>query len=302
MPAQAPIASSSPVPDDAQILQAADALGVLSLGTMRGPRLLCALASPECEAEEVTQLIREEPAIALRVLRVANSAFYGRSRRVATIEQALVLLGADAVRGIAAAACMDQTITRPGLVLPFDGPGLALHSLATALAADALLRRHYPQEAAEAFMAGLVHDLGLLVLAQLDLPGMCAMLADVPPVAARAEPERTRMREARHVAVGHERCAAVLFDAWRMPAVLIGAVRHRTRTAGSPPRSTSARPWPCAATSIWIRWQTLSRRICWPCWTSCRMNCSRCSSSCRSAWTRCGSRYRVANGRGWPGR
>ena len=34
------------------------------------------------------------------------------------------------------------------------------------------------------------------------------------------------MREARHVAVGHERCAAVLFDAWRMPAVLIGAVRH----------------------------------------------------------------------------
>jgi hypothetical protein len=60
------------------------------------------------------------------------------------------------------------------------------------LAAAALLRRHYPQEAAEGFMAGRVHDLGLLVLAQLDLPGLCAMLADVPPPAARAEPERAR--------------------------------------------------------------------------------------------------------------
>ena len=88
----------------AQILKAAGSVGVLGGSALSGPRIMAALCDPEIQAREVCSLIAREPALCARVLRVANSAFYGHARSIATLERALALLGQDAVRGIAAAA------------------------------------------------------------------------------------------------------------------------------------------------------------------------------------------------------
>jgi len=86
--------------DRTQILRAAASLGVLGTGANSAPRIMAALCNPEVSPRQVAALVGKEPALYARVLRVANSPYYGQSRSITTIDRALVILGVDAVRGI----------------------------------------------------------------------------------------------------------------------------------------------------------------------------------------------------------
>jgi HD-like signal output (HDOD) protein len=104
------------------------------------------------------------------------------------------------------------------------------HSLATAVAAECLARIGCPALASEAFMAGLLHNLGILVQVSLDRAGVDAMIE-----ARRADDRRAmRMLEAERSAVGHEMCVAVLFEAWQMPETLIAAVQNHHDPMAAP--------------------------------------------------------------------
>src|SRR6185369_18047552 len=95
---------------DAEILKAASAPGVLGASAYAAPVILATLYKPDVSAREVAQVIGQEPGMTASVLRVANSALYGQSRVVGTIDRAVLLLGLDTVRGVAAAWCMRNTI------------------------------------------------------------------------------------------------------------------------------------------------------------------------------------------------
>jgi HD-like signal output (HDOD) protein len=227
-------ASPNPNQDSAtaEILKAATALGVLGGGAQGAPRILALLCNPAVNAAEVAAVMGHEPGLSLRVLRVANSAYYGLARGVSTIDRALVLLGLDAVRGIAAAACLDRTVKRGSEKAPIDMDALVHHSLATAVAAEALARVHHPALAPEAFIAGLLHNLGVTVQLRLDPAGVSEMIE-----ALRALPEQDMPAlEAKRVTVGHQQCVAVLFEAWQLPAMLVEAARHHHEPMAAPER------------------------------------------------------------------
>jgi HD-like signal output (HDOD) protein len=226
--------TASPTQDQdsatAGILKAATALGVLGGGTQGAPRILALLCNPAVNAAEVATVMSREPGLSLRVLRVANSAYYGLTRSISTIDRALVLLGLDAVRGIAAAACLDRTVRRASENAPLDMDALVRHSLATAVAAEALASIRHRPLAPEAFIAGLLHNLGVTVQLRLDPGGVRAMVN-----ALRARPEQDILAlEAQRVSVGHEQCVAVLFEAWQLPAMLVEAARHHHDPMAAP--------------------------------------------------------------------
>ena len=226
--------TASPTQDQdsatAGILKAATALGVLGGGTQGAPRILALLCNPAVNAAEVATVMSREPGLSLRVLRVANSAYYGLTRSISTIDRALVLLGLDAVRGIAAAACLDRTVRRASENAPLDMDALVRHSLATAVAAEALASIRHRPLAPEAFIAGLLHNLGVTVQLRLDPGGVRAMVD-----ALRARPEQDiPALEAQRVGVGHEQCVAVLFEAWQLPAMLVEAARHHHDPMAAP--------------------------------------------------------------------
>jgi hypothetical protein len=100
-------AARSQPPDAAAILKAAAAGGIIGTEGGNAPRFLAVLCDPDVSADEVTELVGHDPALTLRVLRVANSAYYGQPRSIARIDRAVGLVGLDAVRGIAAAASGD---------------------------------------------------------------------------------------------------------------------------------------------------------------------------------------------------
>lgn len=216
------LALIDPTIKEAQILKAAASLGFLHAGADSAPRLMALLCRPQVSEREVAALIKKEPAIYARILRVANSAYYGQTRIISSIERALPLLGLDGVRGIAAASCLSQTLNSRIFGSPLDMRALIDHSLATAVAAESLARIRYGSLASEAFIAGLLHNLGVAVQVQLDRPGVEAM------VRARQAHDAREIRalESQCAAVGHEACIAVILEAWQLPDALVTAARH----------------------------------------------------------------------------
>ncbi len=218
--------------DRAQILKVAASLGMLAGGPHSAPRIMAALCDPDVVASDVAKLISRDPGLFARVLRVANSPFYGHSRSIMTLERAIIVLGLDAVRGIAAAACLDRTVPRGKPSTLLDLSTVVSHSIATAAAAEALAKAHRPECPSEAFIAGLLHNLGIVVQIHLDPSGVRAMIAS----RAAADQREIRALEAAQAAVGHEECMSVIFDAWQLPQSLSAATRdHHDPMAAYPP-------------------------------------------------------------------
>jgi len=227
-----PASASANVTDD-QVLLAASEIGVLGAGQGLIPVIMSRLCDPESTAHEVAQVIGQEPGLAARVLRVANSAYYGASGKVATIERAFVLLGVDAVRGIAAAACLNRATVRAIQASPIEIESMQRHAVAVACAAESLARVSHRSLAAEAFIAGLLHDFGVTLQLHVDRARLLEVIG-----ALRADPQRNPREAERSIGcIGHERCAAIVFRAWNLPESLIAAVNHHHQPAAAPPGS-----------------------------------------------------------------
>jgi HD-like signal output (HDOD) protein len=215
---------------DTDIVKAASALGVLGGGAQTAHRILAALCDPDLGSREIADLILREPGLAARVLKVSNSAFYGRSREISTLDRALVVLGLDAVRGITASACLDRSITSRAQVVAIDPKALVNHCVASAFAAEQLAKISGRCSAAESFMAALLHDFGVPVQARLDAEGFAALIT-----ALREQPDvEEHVLEASLLQVTHGRCAQVIFDSWQLPRSISLAALHHDVPAAAP--------------------------------------------------------------------
>ena len=206
----------------ADILQAASSLGFLGGDELSAPQVLAALCNPKITVDELSELLNNEPGLVVRVLRVANSSFYGVSRSVATIDRALMILGFDSVRSIAAAACLDRSLIRATSVAQIDRQAMVRHSLTTATAAEGLARLTHRESCGDAFVAGLLHNLGVPVQAILDPSAMRELTATL-----RSQPAADiRELESQCNIISHEDCAARIFEQWQLPDTLVQAARH----------------------------------------------------------------------------
>jgi HD-like signal output (HDOD) protein len=224
--------SSAPWPRES-ILTAARAMAG---GAGFAPALLAALTSPHADARRVVAAIHNAPSIALRVLKVANSAFYGHAGRVDALDRAVLVLGLDAVRTMASAACLDRVL--PGADLAGGGPtasDLLNHSLATAVLARDLALLLLPERSADAFLAGLLHDLGYRVVQRLaGAPmGGCAGTGLRGHAQERAHDSGDHGEHdgATIARLWHGPCAALVFESWNLPGWLVGVVACHHRPA-----------------------------------------------------------------------
>lgn len=218
-----------PVICRAALLEAASSLRLVGATASASARLIRMLCDETVGADELSIRIERDPVLCARVLRVANSAFYAQQRSVTSIRRALLVVGLNAVRGIAAAACIDQVMPPRVAALP-DTPALLRHSLATGLASEMLAACRFPALMAEAFIAGLLHNLGVIIQAIVDPSGTTGMIA---ALGSRA-PTDIRALERHHAAIAHEEAIAVVFDTWQLPHSLIAAASHHHLPGGAP--------------------------------------------------------------------
>src|SRR5947209_13805680 len=121
--------------------------------------LLRVATDGEPEPRALIGVIERDPVLSAMVLRLVNSAHFGIPRDIAELRQAVVLLGVPELRTLALAASMAALFSSTGDAAPgWD------HAFTTACAARALAEELAPTETEAAFMAGMLHDIGELVI------------------------------------------------------------------------------------------------------------------------------------------
>ncbi|MBX3095937.1 MAG: HDOD domain-containing protein [Fimbriimonadaceae bacterium] len=182
-------------------------------------------------AARLSHWLGQDPALSSRVLRLSNSAYYGLSRKVNTIQDAVVILGLRCVRNLAMVAA-----TYPWLSKPLEGYGLAplmlwQHSHSTALGSQYVAQKSGRLNPDVAFTGGLLHDIGKLALnASLDRKAdALARLADLNGWTF-VEAERTVL------GFDHGQVGGHLAEKWNLPQEMVDSARfhHEPDRAETP--------------------------------------------------------------------
>ncbi len=131
-------------------------------------RIIDLVEDPSATAQDLHKLISNDPALCSRILKVVNSAFYGLPGQIGSINRAIVLLGLNAVKNIAIATSLAKLFRGGELCPKFGARDLWVHSTAVATTAKLIADHAHPSIGDEAFLAGLLHDIGLMVQMQVD--------------------------------------------------------------------------------------------------------------------------------------
>jgi putative nucleotidyltransferase with HDIG domain len=183
-------------------------------------RVLEALESPNASAEQIGEIIAMDLAMTAKILQLVNSAFFGIARQITHPTEAVQYLGVGTVRSLALSlhvfSCLDQAKLKN-----FSVAQLWRHSLATGQMARkiAQLERAEPAMADEAFVAGMLHDIGKLMLAANMPDSYCQALmlaAETPMPLTQAE---MTVFGASHADVG-----AYLLGLWGLPVSIVEAI------------------------------------------------------------------------------
>ncbi len=196
-------------------------------------RLQETIEDPLHTREQVAGILAHDPALAARVLRIANSSYYGFARPIATVDEAVGIIGELDLRNLALAASLTGSLAaldRRGV----DIDRFWLHSLRTAVLARLVARAAGGCNPETLFLAGMLHELGILVIYQQD-PALAFAIG-------RQIDEMHQLRDqAEREVLGfdHAEVGALLIGAWGLSAELVELVHchHQYQLARDYPRS-----------------------------------------------------------------
>lgn len=183
-------------------------------------RIIRLVDDPTSTAQDLHRLISHDPALCSRILKVVNSSFYGLPGQIGSINRAIVMLGLNAVKNIAIAASL-QKLFRGGRLTPrFCARDLWEHSIHVAITAKLVSDRLGYGLSDEAFLAGLIHDIGIIVEIQYDRNRFIEVLEGVEPDDHGVPRVEMVEVERRLLGASHEDFGAGLCRAWKFPSSL----------------------------------------------------------------------------------
>ncbi len=178
-------------------------------------RLTRLLADPETSVKRVTQLLAEDQALTAKLLKLANSAYYGFAGQVASVSQAVVMLGFGGVRDVALSASVIDLFGSGGegdeLSELFPVGRFWEHSIGVGVACRALARKLRWPDPEEIFVAGLLHDIGKLIMLEHTPDELLTVLR-----ACRDDDCTFLEAEARHE-ISHAALGRLLVEQWKLP-------------------------------------------------------------------------------------
>jgi HD-like signal output (HDOD) protein len=177
------------------------------------------LAREEASIVEVSEILKQDSAMSAKVLQMVRSAFFGAHVDTVSIDEAVARLGIDVIKSMALTAGVFEAFKQNGDIPGFSAAAEQQHSLSVARASATILRDK--AEAGDAFMAGMLHDVGKLVLA--------AKSPDVlRTVVERASTEGRPMSavEREELSTTHAEIGGYLLGIWGLPRAVVEAVAH----------------------------------------------------------------------------
>ena len=181
-------------------------------------RIVELVNDPDTESDDLLEAVRSDPALAMRLMRTVNSSYYALTEKVVDLKQAVTLLGFREVCNLALTAYVAKLFTETVGYGKYSRRGLWNHSVGVAMVARLLAktcRRVSPQEA---YLAGLLHDLGLILLDQYLHKPFCRVVDALTEATSLCEVER------RLLGFDHAMLGEFVAVKWKLPEQLAAPI------------------------------------------------------------------------------
>lgn len=231
---QVPCQGGDMKPDIVELVQGVRGLVTLPDVFIRINQLV---ENPDSTVAQIAEAIGRDPAFTVRLLRVANSPFYGFSSSIDTVSKAVSVIGTSQIRNLALSTAIASSFDGlPNELVSMDN--FWRHSLYCALAARLLARQAGRCDAEAVFTAGLLHDIGELVIFNR-LPELARQALQLE--LDSAETIGVHEAELRVIGFDHAEVGGELARQWKLPALLEECIacHHAPQAAQHYPREVS---------------------------------------------------------------
>lgn len=191
--------------------------------------LFSKMSDPNVSVPQLSEIVSRDQALATKILKLVNSAFYGYKSEINTISRAMVILGFRTVRNATLAISVFDYVREDADDNRFSIDNFWKHSLCTAAICKVLGKHCDVKQQEETFVAGLLHDIGKMIMKKYfedDFNEVCQYAIENKVSWNEAEGEL--------LSVGHASVAKVVLRSWNFPPSLIEAIQfHHTLSSGA---------------------------------------------------------------------
>ena len=177
--------------------------------------------NPKTSAASLANLISTDQALTARILKMANSAYYGFSREIFTVNMAIVIMGFNAVKEMGLSLSVYDMFKDLSNIRHFDVTQYWQHSIGCGVASKMMARRFRYNVIGEAFVSGLLHDIGKIVINQYLHKEFIQIMNRIADNNENLDDVEMELLGTHHGEVG-----GWLSDRWRLPVIISEAIKY----------------------------------------------------------------------------
>ena len=180
---------------------------------------------PDSGAVDLKEVMESDAALSARVLRCVNSSAYATRSKVTNLQQAVAYLGLNQVRNLAMTASVSELFKTDETIGTYRRAELWRHLVSVGICARLIAMRRKFQDFEDAFLAGLLHDIGIVLEDQHVHDVFCRMIRSLDESKTLIEAER------KHLRFDHTGLGEKVAETWGFPEVVKATIRHHHASA-----------------------------------------------------------------------
>lgn len=181
---------------------------------------------PDTSAEDVSDIIAQDPVIAAKILRIVNSAFYSFPSKIDDICQAVMIIGFSGIIELVFSLSVTYMFIKCGNDINLNRGEMWKHSLGCAVFAKTIGKYTQKLETEELFTAGLLHDIGKIIIDQYLPVSFAHIIEQTSQNSGRLS---IMDAEKQHLGYSHAEVGALVAEKWRLPQSIVeGILYHHT--------------------------------------------------------------------------
>ena len=188
-------------------------------------QILNTIIDPDSSANDLKNIIEIDPPLTAKLLKLANSAFYGYPKTISVIQEAIVCIGFEAVRELALSQKVCEIFKKADYINGYSRISLWKHSVAVAVCCKLIYRREFRERGENIYVAGLLHDIGIIVLDQF-------LHHDFRNILRKSRSEKNNLVNTENAILhfNHADIGRAIAENWKFPVELVKAMGNHHDT------------------------------------------------------------------------
>jgi diguanylate cyclase (GGDEF)-like protein/putative nucleotidyltransferase with HDIG domain len=190
-------------------------------------KLLKTFKDDTASMEELSQIVQTDPGLIVRILQITNSALFGLKRKITNLSEAMTFLGISEIKKLAFEMTVFDQLFKSGRSDEFDRLLFWRHCLSVAVLSKHIARQTNYHDPEEAYIAGLIHDIGKVFLDITGKKDYGKFILQIP-----TSTDQVIENERKLLGLGHDDIGGYLCDQWKLPQILISVVKYHHQAFG----------------------------------------------------------------------